>query len=265
LIQTYVERHFRQPKDFPSFVYVSQVLQAEGDKIAMEAHRRSMPFCMGTMYWQIDDCWPVASWSSIDYYGNWKALHYYVSREYRTFLISQMLKDDSLEFYVVSDSLAVVPAEFDIKVIDFGGKVISSMSFPVTVDPDSSRIYAKVAVADLVKGADESKIVLMSRLVLGDRLLTDNTYLFKEPKDLDLQKPSISVTASKNDEGYEVSLTADTFAKDVYLTFDNHTGFFTDNYFDLFPGETKTVGFRTKEEIGDAVKDLKVMSLVDSY
>jgi beta-mannosidase len=265
LIQAYMERHYRQPKDFASYVYVSQVLQAEGDKVAMEAHRRNMPFCMGSMYWQIDDCWPVASWSSIDYYGNWKALHYYVAREYRTFLISQVLKDDSIEFYIVSDSLRPADARLDIKVVDFGGRLISSRSFPVKVDPDSSRLYAKVEVNDLVRGADESKIVLISRLVEGERLLADNSYLFRQPKDLDLKKPGITVTASRNGEGYELSFISDTFAKDVRLSLDNRRGFFTDNYFDLVPGETKTLEFITKEEISDAVKDLKVMSLVDSY
>ncbi len=265
LIQAYMERHFRQPKDFPSYVYVSQVLQAEGDKIAMEAHRRNMPYCMGSMYWQIDDCWPVASWSSIDYYGNWKALQYYAEREYRTFLISQVASGDSVEFYIVSDSLAPVAARLEVRVVNFDGKVVSSMKFPVNVDPDSSRIYASVAKDDLVRGADESKIVLISRLVSGDKVLTDNTYLFKEPKDLELQKPDIKVTALKNEEGYALSLTADRFATDVCLSCEHHGGFFTDNYFDLFPGETKTVEFRTKEDIGDIVKQVSIMSLVDSY
>ncbi len=265
LIQTYMERHYRQPKDFPSYVYVSQVLQAEGDKIAMEAHRRSMPYCMGSMYWQIDDCWPAASWSSIDYYGNWKALHYYAQREYRMFLISQVLADDSLEFYIVSDSLEPVEALLSVKVIDFTGKVISSMDYPVKVDADSSRIYVKVTKSDLVKNANESDIVLIGRLVSGDRILTDNSFLFKEPKDLDLQKPDIRITASRNEEGYAIALTSDKFAKDVYLSFDSHPGFFTDNYFDLLPGETKSVEFKTKDDLGDIVKELKVLSLFDSY
>ena len=95
--------------------------------------------------------------------------------------------------------------------------------------------------------------------------MTDNSFLFKEPKDLDLQKPDIRITASRNEEGYAIALTSDKFAKDVYLSFDSHPGFFTDNYFDLLPGETKSVEFKTKEYLGDIVKELKVLSLFDSY
>ncbi len=265
LIQTYMEKHYRQPKDFPSYVYVSQVLQAEGDKAAMEAHRRNMPYCMGSMYWQIDDCWPVASWSSIDYYGNWKALQYYAEREYRTFLISQVETDDSLEFYVASDSLAPVDGKLRISVIDFNGRVVFSRDFPVTVEPDSSAMYVKVAEDDLVGDADKSNIVLISRLVSGDRVLADNTFLFKEPKDLSLKKPQLKITAVKDGEGYSLSLESNTFAMDVRLSLDDHNGFFSDNYFDLCPGETKMLEFKTKENIDDIAKELKIMSLVDSY
>jgi beta-mannosidase len=77
LIREYMLRDYREPKDFASFLYVSQVLQAEGIKVAAESLRRSRPRTMGSLYWQLNDCWPVASWSSIDYFGRWKALQHY--------------------------------------------------------------------------------------------------------------------------------------------------------------------------------------------
>ncbi len=141
LIQLYIKRQFRERKDFESYVYVSQLLQAEGDKIAIEAHRRNMPFCMGSAYWQIDDCWPVASWSSIDYYGKWKALHYYVKRAYRTFLISTVLNNDLLNIYIISDSLYTVPAELNVKVMNFDGNEIYNKTFPVKVSANSSQDF----------------------------------------------------------------------------------------------------------------------------
>ncbi|HVO76874.1 MAG TPA: glycoside hydrolase family 2 protein, partial [Candidatus Bathyarchaeia archaeon] len=80
IITTYLERSYRTPRDFASFVYVSELLQAEGMKTGIEAHRRAKPYCMGSLYWQLNDCWPAVSWSSIDYYGNPKALYYYARR-----------------------------------------------------------------------------------------------------------------------------------------------------------------------------------------
>jgi len=70
------------------FLYVNHVLQAEGIKMAIEAHRRNMPVCMGSLYWQLNDCWPVASWSGIDNYGNWKAMHYFVKKAFNDILVS---------------------------------------------------------------------------------------------------------------------------------------------------------------------------------
>ncbi len=264
LIQLYMDRQFREPKNFAMYVYVSQVLQAEGDKIAIEAHRRNMPFCMGSMYWQIDDCWPVASWSSIDYYGNWKALHYYVKREYKTFLISTQMKDDSLNFFVVSDSLTNVNADLVVKLVDFNGKISFQKSFPVEIKANSSFDYVRLDKNEF-ENLDESKMVLTAELNSEGKVLAKNSFFFKEPKDLDLEKPNIKITTFRNSDGYGLKLTTNKYAKDVYLSFNNEKGFFTDNYFDLFPGEDKVIELKTANEIKDIDQKIKIISLVDSY
>jgi len=264
LIQWYMERQFKQPLNFSMYVYVSQVLQAEGDKIAIEAHRRNMPFCMGSMYWQIDDCWPVASWSSIDYYGNWKALHYYVKRAYKTFLISTEMKNDSLNFYVISDSLSDIKAQLEIKLLNLGGDILFRKSFPIDVKANTSFNYIQLGKNEF-ENLDPSKMFLKIELTSNLKTLAKNSFFFSQPKNLDLEKPDIKVTAVKNSEGYELKLSTNTLAKDVFLSFDKYDGFFTDNYFDLIPGETKTIEFHTGKNIDDVVNKLKVISLVDSY
>jgi len=118
LIRTYMERDYEIPDDFETFVYMSQVLQAEGMKIAIEAHRRAMPRCMGTLYWQLNDCWPVVSWSSVDYHGRWKALHYYVRRAYSDVLLSTVEDADALEVYLVSDRLEAVNGLLKLRLAD---------------------------------------------------------------------------------------------------------------------------------------------------
>lgn len=99
LIAEYLKRDYRQPKKFEDFVYISQLLQAEGMRTGLEAHRRNKPYCMGTLYWQLNDVWPVASWSSIDYYGRWKALHYYVRDVFRPVVALPIVEDDILKIY----------------------------------------------------------------------------------------------------------------------------------------------------------------------
>lgn len=264
LIQLYMDRQYREPKNFNMYVYVSQVLQAEGDKIAIEAHRRNMPFCMGSLYWQIDDCWPVASWSSIDYYGNWKALHYYVKREYKTYLISTQSEGDSLNFYIISDSLKNINADFVVKLIDFNGNVFYSKSIPVNVKSNSSVNYLQLDKNGF-KNLDESKMVLTTELISGGRSLASNSFSFKEPKDLELEKPNIKITAAKNSTGYKLQLSTNKYAKDVYLNLNNTEGFFTDNYFDLMPGEVKIIELKTAKEINDIERKIKIISLIDSY
>ncbi len=102
-IKNYMQRDYVVPADFRQFLYVGQVLQAEGIKTAMEAHRSRMPYCMGSLFWQINDCWPVASWSSIDYYGRWKAQQYFAVKAFDTVLVSPQLDDATVHIYAVSD------------------------------------------------------------------------------------------------------------------------------------------------------------------
>ena len=103
LIRTYMERDFRKPKDFASFLYVGQVLQGIVIKYAAEAHRRAMGHNWGSLYWQLDDCWPVASWSSIDYYGRWKALQYFARKFFAPVLVSPVIDKGVVSMYGISD------------------------------------------------------------------------------------------------------------------------------------------------------------------
>ncbi|MBJ7427944.1 MAG: glycoside hydrolase family 2 protein, partial [Bacteroidia bacterium] len=120
-IQTYMERDYLVPKTFENYVYVSQLLQAEGMKTAIEAHRRAMPYCMGSLYWQLNDCWPVTSWSSVDYNGDWKALHYQVKKSFSDLLISFQDKGDSVLVYFVSDKMVNMKGDLSANIFDFDG------------------------------------------------------------------------------------------------------------------------------------------------
>lgn len=256
--------YYKTPKDFESFLYVGQVLQAYGIKQAIETHRRNMPYCMGSLFWQIDDCWPVASWSSMDYYKRWKAVHYIAKKSYEQIIISPELRNDDLYFFIVSDKLEPVSADLNVRVMDFNGRELFNKSVLIKIEANGSQSYLKLSKNELTGGELENKVVIIAQIIVGKELLNENMIYLKHPKDLSLEKPEIKMNVVKNDGGYEIELSTGKLAKDVYLSMDQD-GFFTDNYFDLLPGATKKIEIKTQTEIVDLKSKIKIVSLIDSF
>jgi beta-mannosidase len=264
LIQTYMDQWYRRPKDFESYLYVSQVMQAEGVRLAMEAHRRAMPYCMGSLYWQINDCWPVASWSSIDYFGRWKALHYTARRTFAPVIISAVVKENETLFYIVSDRREPITATLEIVVLDFGGKEVSRRTQPVTVAPNTSELHLTLTKEQLARGQDDAQLVMVSRLKDGKGIIAEDLKYFRLPKDLKLSPPEIMTKIIKSKGGCSIELSCRSFARSVMLVCGDDEGFFSDNHFDLLPGETKRVEYRTSLDEPGVKRQLKAISLIDS-
>ena len=148
---------------------MSQVLQAEGIKIGAEHWRRSRPETMGTIFWQLNDCWPVASWSSIDYYGRWKALQYYARRFYAPILVSPHVEDGALKVYIVSDKTKTQSATLRVRLMDFDGKVLLEETNTVNVEPLSSKVYLDWPLKKLADAgaADTSRVFVVADLTSG--------------------------------------------------------------------------------------------------
>lgn len=265
LITTYMERLFRPPKDFSSFLYVSQLLQAEGVKIAIEAHRCSMPTCMGSLYWQIDDCWPVASWSSIDYYGRWKALHYHVKKLFAPIIVVPRIRENVVDFHIVSDMMKPLRGKLHVRVVDFNGETISTTKSSVTAVANTAGRYASITKSDLCRGQDERRLLIVSTLFSGGEVVSENVVYFLAPKDLQLEKPDYRVEVKKAEGRYDIDLKSTRLAKNVFISCEGVEGFFSDNYFDLLPGVVKRVSFRTETEKGDIRGKLRIISLFDTY
>jgi len=260
LIQMYMEREFNVPDNFKDYAYVSQLVQAYGIQKALEAHRRAMPYCMGTLYWQLNDCWPVISWSSVDYYNRWKALHYFTKKTFKDLLISFEEKDGYLNVFVVSDKLENIKAELEMKIIDFDGDSLLSEIANVEISANSSQVYYKLQIPELTK---EDHLVSV-RLILDGQVLTSNIYYFLPVKDLNLPEPNIQKEIVKTEEECQVNLKTDKLAKNVFLSI-NKEGHFSDNYFDLLPGEEKQLVFKSNKLKDSFEKELKVISLADTY
>ena len=267
LILLYLLDHYRLAKDFPSLLWLSQVLQAEAMKTAVEHFRSQMPRTMGALYWQVNDCWPAASWSGTDYYGNWKALHYYARRFFSPVLLAPVDDDQRLRIFAVSDLGQPVTGELVVGVHTYEGKTLQEGKTSVRLDPRSSRIVLDKPLEELRQGLAPEEIYLSAELKKGTETLSRNVYHFSELKRVELPDPGIR-TEFLNDGGKTiVRLTATRLAKDVYLAAPGLKGRFSDNFFDLLPGQSQDVAFLGEAAVGaDALRQaLKITSLKDSY
>jgi beta-mannosidase len=267
-ILSYMLRWYPEPKDFASFVYLSQVLQAEAIKVGAEHLRRQMPNTMGSLYWQLNDCWPVASWASIDYYGRWKALQYYARRFYDDVIVSPFRHDGKVDVYVVSDKLQALNGTIHTRLLDFSGKVLSEKTQDVQIPAQSSAIYFTVDQKELLANADPTKSFLVFDLTVGGQQVSRNLIFFDTMHNLDLPKPvKIETSLDKSNGGYAVTLRSPALARSVFVSFGDLDVKTEDNYFDLLPGEAVTVKLKTPAAVTlDQLKSgIQVISLTDAF
>ncbi len=266
-IKEYMLRHYRQPKDFESFLYVSHLLQAYGITTGIEAHRKNRYRCMGSLYWQINDCWPVASWSSIDYYGKWKALHYGVKNTFKKTILSFDNKEKEIKLFIATDSLNDFDAKIELKLMDFEGKEVHTWNKDVNVKANISRSYLTVSKVDLFKYTTEPNKVFLSANLLTNNNSIDSKENFLVPfKELELPKPELRYDVNENETEYIVSINTKKLAIGVFASgnFDEN---FSDNYFNMLPNSERTISIKKGniKTLENFKKKLQLMSLVDSY
>ncbi len=261
-IKQYMDWYYKIPSDFESFLYVGQVLQAEAIKSAIETHRRRMPHNMGTLYWQLNDCWPVASWSGTDYYRRWKAMHYFVRNAFSEVLVSPVIEGKNVEIHVVSDRLQPIEAGMEMKLMDFEGNVLKEVFKNVRIPANSSGKFYSEELNSFLKGNPADEVFVYVKVLENSGLLSENTLFFESPKDLRLPKPNVVPELRATVGGVLITLKTDVFAKNIFLETEGEA-FFSDNYFDLLPGLSLTIFCKTEMPLAELEKQLKVRTLAD--
>nr|WP_294775528.1 glycoside hydrolase family 2 protein [uncultured Flavobacterium sp.] len=250
-INEYMARDYQVPTKFEDYIYVSQLLQAEGMKTAIEAHRTAKPNCMGTLFWQLNDCWPVTSWSSVDYFGRWKAFQYQAKRSFENVLLSVQEKENQYDIIITNDDMIDHDGGFALELLDFKGKLLWEAAAAGSIPANSALVHFEIPKKDF-NGFDLAKTVL-SVSFTSKKKSAGSLYYFVKPKDLQLTKPNIQISKI-DDLTYEI--TSDVLAKNVFLSSEEGT-FFSDNYFDILPGQ------KVEIKLSKPVKAIVFKSLFD--
>lgn len=247
LIMEHVVRYFGEPKDFEDYVYLSQLSQAYGMDIAISAQRSSRPRSMGSLYWQLNDAWTSISWSSIDYLGNKKALHYKLDEIYSPILLGlDEQGDDTYKLWICNDHQHDIDGRVRIIVEDMHGNQLFAFSEGVDVKANSCYYFPKdvaINVVDKKKSECYARIIFME----DDTILSERLHFFTHPKDMQLVETELSPKIEFKEGKYYLEFNSDVFVKDICVTA-SVSGDFSHNFFNLLPNTPQTIIFEPEEK-----------------
>lgn len=268
LIVYYLTQNFRLPKDFPSWCYLSQVLQAEAIRYGVEHWRRNRHRVSGTLYWQLNDCWPVVSWSSVDYFGRWKALHYAACRFYAPVLLSAEEEGTRVALHVTNDTLEPFSGWVRWRLENLEGEPLAGDEIPFTAKPQANTCVARLNLERQVTEENRREVILVYELLsAGGEWLSGGVVPFVPNKHLALTDPGL--TAELKEAGGEWAVTVQTqrLARFVEVKFEGLDVLWSDNFFDLPAGRERTITCPREEGWSrEALQArLRVRSLWDSF
>ncbi|MBB6729847.1 beta-mannosidase [Cohnella zeiphila] len=270
-IMYYISEYFKYPKDFDSLLYVSQLIQAEGMRVGVEHWRRNRGRCMGAIYWQLNDIWPGASWSSLDYFGRWKATHHAAKRFFAPVMASACEDGTNVSLHVTNETLDRFEGRMTWRLLDRSSRIIESGETDVSVDALSAMEVASLAFGDAL---DTKKKLRQSylefTLVAEGREISGGTVLFVKSKYFDFLDPRIGVEVAEEPDRFVVKLSGAAFAQFVSLDLRGADARWSDNVFHLSADRPKTVtvpknGLSEPLALAEFRERLVVRSLFDTY
>ncbi len=260
-LSTYLKYEYLEANDLESLIYATQLIQAQGIGMAIEAQRSAKPYCMGSLYWQLNDVWPVTSWSGIDAQGNWKALQYRIKEVFDDVLVSVLKSNDSLHISLISDRRDIVNGSLKVDLVSFDGKRDGLYTKKVSITSEKAMRVFSLRTSDLTpeNHLDQSFIEVCFTTDEGN-IYKDTQFLL--PFGL-LKLPEVlpEIEINKVENGFSVKLTATAYTafNQLYLTESN--GHFIDNHFHLQAGESRTIFCSSLLSLNDFKNQLRVYNL----
>jgi beta-mannosidase len=268
-IMKIVRMNFREPKDFESTLWLSQINQAYGIEFAAEGWRREMPKSMGCVYWQFNDNWPCSSWSSVDYYGRWKALHFRAKHFYAPVLVSGDFNtaDNKIALWLTSDAMKPVSGKLTWRVTNLAGKEILMGVKNTIVKERQSLQVGEIELAEVVRKHGAANLLVWLSLDAEGTSLAKNTVLLAKPKDMDLQDPQLTSVVSGSGKNYSVTVRSKRPALWVWLDVTGMDARFSENFVPLAPGAVARFKITLDQPLSKQklMECLKLRSLFDTY
>lgn len=266
----YLSENLRYPKDLTHLLYASQVLQGMAIKYGVDHWRRNRGRCMGTLYWQINDDWPAPSWSSIDYFGRWKALHYMAQKFYAPHAVSMTPEDHRCHVYFSNESFETTEYSLTLSIRDLSGNVLETYETKGN-SPAFSAI--ETAVVDICSWEDQKDDVFLEAVIhTKDQKVLKDVETLVPYKYLNLKNPVISTEAEETNDAFILHISSDCFAPFVALDFDDADVIFSDNFFHLTDKTVQDIIVKKEdilqghfENAEDFRKRLQILSLGTSY
>ena len=239
-LMTYLHNYYQMPKDFRTTVYTTQILQADCLETAISHFRSHRGRCLGSTYWQLNDCNPVISWATIDYFGRWKAAHYVVKRCYAPVIVHLEQEEDEITFFVSTEQRESADYTLFYRLIHQQKGVLLSGNTEFQMAPLSAKAVSTISLPDLSL-EDERNCYLVYGFQENGMEIASKTFLLVKPKQFSFQKPEITAHWNETEDLYELTLSAKAYARRVGIEFADTDVILSDNYFDLLPQEPKTV------------------------
>jgi beta-mannosidase len=235
----------RGPGDLKTFAYLTQVNQGEAMKAGIMHWRRRKFKTAGALIWQLDDCWPVASWSLIDYYGDLKASYYYTKRAFDSVAVSLILNGDSIEAWIINDMLEEEEGTLEIAAFNPDDKKTFRKICKIEVPANSSKSVARILLSE-TKKADPTNLAMVGILKIKGLHDRQDALFLEEPKYIAFKKPEIKITKVKaldrSKRKFEVRIASDTLVKASSLQIKGAKATLSDNCFDMVPRTERSVG-----------------------
>jgi beta-mannosidase len=261
-LMQYVNYEFGEPQDFADFIYLSQAAQAEGIELAALHHRASRPYTMGSLYWQLNDVWPGASWSSVDWFGRWKALHFHARRFYAPVAVAALRSAEGrTSVTLLNDRTHAVKGELRLRQITLDGKVLVDESKTVEVAPQSAVKLSDYSDADLRGNADPANTVAVFDLQVQGEPASRGVVYFNAAKDMHWPKPALQTELRREGAGYLLKLHAKAFARAVWIDFGETDAELSDNALTLLPGESIALRITSKAGLAALRKSLRLRTV----